>query len=339
MNRMIAYLLKGCIALVMAIMGLWAIGAITYSNLPTHWIRIACTVLFLAIAAAAFYRVRPFYKAALLFGILWCVVLIYWLWIPPSNSRNWQPDVAVLPSAQIDGSTVTIRNIRNCDYRTPTDYTVSYYDKIFDLDKLEGADMFICFWGPKRIAHTIMSFCFEGGNYLCISIETRKEVGEDYSAIKGFFKQYELIYIVADERDLIRLRTNFRGEDVYLYRLTADTGLVRSVFLDYLKTINQITQEPQWYNALTQNCTTAIRGHTAPYTHGRLSWKMILNGRLDTLLYERKAIDTSMPFETVKSLSRINDKALNPGDSNDFSDRIRAGLPCPRDQQKSSEQR
>jgi hypothetical protein len=334
-KRIVACLFKGCIAFVMGIMGLWAIAAMTYSNLPVHGMRVACVGLFLVIAATLFYRVRPFYKAGLSFGILWGAVLAWWLWIPPSNLRNWQPDVAILPSARIDGNTITVDNIRNCDYRTPTDYTVSYYDKTFNLDKLEGADLFICFWGPTKIAHTIMSFCFEGGQYLCISIETRKEVGEEYSAVKGFFKQFELIYIVADERDLIRLRTNYRKETVYLYRLAAKPELVREVLLDYIMSVNQLNRQPEWYNALTQNCTTAIRGHTAPYAHGKMSWKFLANGYLDTLLYERKAIDASMPFERIKSLSRINDNALNAGDSNEFSGRIRAGLPCPQGRRKS----
>jgi hypothetical protein len=269
------------------------------------------------------------------FGILWCVVLIYWFWIPPSNTRQWQPDVAVLPSAQMDGNSLTVRNIRNCSYRSPTDYTVSYYDKTYDLRKLDGADLFICFWGPMKIAHTIMSFSFEDGQHLCISIETRKEVGESYSAIKGFFKQFELIYIIADERDLIRLRTNYRKETVYLYRLDAKPELVREVLLDYLNSVNQLNRQPEWYNALTQNCTTAIRGHTVPYAHGKMDWKFIANGYLDTLLYERKVIDTSMPFETIKSLSRINDKAAQCGDGDDFSNAIRAGLPCPPSRKKT----
>lgn len=335
MNRIIVYLIKGCAAVVVGVMGLWAFAAIVYSNLPMYWLRLGCAVLFVAVAAAVFLRIRPFYKAALSFGILWCVVLLWWLWIPPSNTRQWQPDVTTLASAQIDGNIVAVHNIRNCDYRTTTDYTVSYYDETFDLQKLEGADLFICFWGPKWIAHTIMSFSFEGGRHLCISIETRKEIGEDYSAVKGFFKQFELIYIVADERDLIRLRTNFRHEDVYLYRLAADKELVRQVLLDYLRSINRLNQQPEWYNALTQNCTTAIRGHTAPYAHGKMSWKFIANGWLDTLLYERNAIDTGISFESLKSLSRINEKALQCSDVNEYSHAIRAGLPYPPGREKT----
>ena len=276
------------------------------------------------------WRVRPFRKAAAIFLAAFLAALIGWFWIPPSNNRNWQPDVAVLPSATLDGEMLTVRNIRNCQYRSPTDCTVSHYDKTFNLSTLQGADLFIVYWGSPLIAHTIMSFCFDDNQYLAISIETRKEVGEDYSAVKGFFKQFELFYVVADERDVIRLRTNYRGETVYLYRLAAAPQIVRKVLLDYLDSINRLNDRPEWYNALTQNCTTAIRGHTAPYAHGKMSWKITANGYLDTLLYERSAIDTTLPFEQLKAISRINDKALAAGDSPDFSTLIREGLPNPR---------
>lgn len=307
----------------------WAVGAIYYSNLPGHLVRTAAAVLYSAACIGIFLFVRPFRKAWLIFLLVFTAILVWWFLIPPSNNRDWQPDVAILPSAEIDGNILTVRNIRNCEYRTKTDYTAIWYDKTFDLSKLQGADLYIIFWGSPLIAHTIMSFCFEGDQYLCISIETRKEVGEGYSAIKGFFKQFEQIYIVGDERDLIRLRTNFRKETVYLYRLTAKPELVRKVLLDYLKSVNELKNHPEWYNALTQNCTTTIRGHTAPYTHGKMSWKLLANGYLDTLLYERKAIDTNMPFEQIKAISRINERALEAGDSPDFSRLIRQGLPIP----------
>ena len=329
MKRFFKLAAKGLFVVVAAIMTLWAMVAIYYSNLPWHSLRAAAAVAFLIVCVVIFFAVKPFRKAVLIFLAVFTVTLVWWFLIPASNNRNWQPDVAMLPSAVIDGNTLTVRNIRNCDYRTETDYTVSYYDKTFDLSKLQGADLFICYWGPTLIAHTIMSFDFADGQHLCISIETRKEIGEEYSAVKGFFKQYELIYITADERDLIRLRTNFRKETVYLYRLTAEPFLVREVLLDYLKTINRMNDRPEWYNALTDNCTTAIRGHTAPYAHGKMSWKILANGYLDTLLYERKAIDTDMPFEQMKAVSRINDKAIKAGSASDFSIMIRDGLPNP----------
>jgi hypothetical protein len=324
------FLAKMVFAVVAAIMVLWAMAAIYYSNLPWSFLRIWAAIAFPIVCFLIFFTIRSFRKAVLVFLAVFAVVLVYWLLIPPSNNRDWQPDVKILPSVQIDGNMITVRNIRNCDYRTDTDYTVSYYDKTFDLSKLQGADLFICFWGPTLIAHTIMSFDFDDGQYLCISIETRKEKGEEYSAVKGFFKQFELIYIVADERDLIGLRTNFRKETVYLYRLTAKPPLVREVLLDYLRSVDKLNSHPEWYNALTENCTTAIRGHAAPYTHGKMSWKIIANGFLDTLLYERKAVDTNMPFEQLKAKSQISEKAVKAGNSSDFSKIIRKELPNPR---------
>lgn len=329
-KKIIRWIHRGCLALGMVIVTAWAMAAIFYSNLPTPFLRKLVMIVYVMLSIWALVKIRPFQKAIGVFWLLFGIIWVWWMLIPPSNDRPWQPDVAVLPSATINGNQITVQSIRNCDYRSTTDFMVSHYDKTFDLSKLEGADLYLCFWGPTTIAHTIMSFVFEGDQALAISIETRKEIGEDYSAVKGFFKQYELIYVVGDERDLIRLRTNFRGEDVYLYRLAAKPEMVRSVLLDYLATINGLTQKPEWYNALTLNCTTAIRGHTQPYAHGRFSWKMIVNGYLDTLLYERGAIDTRLPFEQIKSLCKINDKAKNAGNSPDFSTRIREGLPNPR---------
>ena len=247
---------------------------------------------------------------------------------PPSNNRNWQPDVALLPWAEIQGSKVTIHNIRNCDYRSETDYTVHHYDKTFDLTKLKSLDLSLVYWGSPLIAHTMLSFGFEGNVFVCFSVETRKEVGEAYSNIKGFFRQYELTYVVADERDLIGLRTNYRGEQVYLYRLQESAGTLRKVFLDYLQRVNSLKDHPEWYNALTDNCTTSSDILAAPYNPaGRLDWRIIVNGFMDEMLYESKAIDTSLPFPELKKRSLINGRAQKNDKSPEFSQLIRVGLP------------
>ncbi|MBK5274933.1 MAG: DUF4105 domain-containing protein [Desulfuromonadales bacterium] len=256
------------------------------------------------------------------------VVLVWWLFMPPSNSRNWQPDVAVLPWADIQGNSVTIHNIRNCDYRSETDYTVRHYNRTFDLTKIKSIDLSLVYWGSPYIAHTMLSFGFEGGGFVCFSVETRKEIGEAYSSIKGFFRQYELTYVVADERDLIGLRTSYRDEQVYLYRLNESKDLVRRVFLDYLREANSLKERPEWYNALTGNCMTSIRINTAPYNpDARLDWRLIVNGFVDEMLYERKAIDTSLPFPELKKRSLINERAKGLDKSPDFSQLIRVGLP------------
>jgi len=269
-------------------------------------------------------------RRALLGLIVICgLVLGWWLLLPPSNNRNWQKDVAVLPWAEVLGDKVTLHNIRNCDYRSETDYTVRYYDKTYDLARLKSVDLFLVHWGSPFIAHTMLSFDFEGEGHLCISIETRKRVGASYSTLKGLFRQYELIYVVADERDLIGLRTNYRGEQVYLYHLNTTEDFAREVFLNYLKKLNGLRQRPEWYNALTGNCTTGMRERTAPYNpDGRFDWRIIVNGYLDEMLYERKRIDTSLPFPELKKRSLINERAKGHDKSPDFSRLIRAGLPA-----------
>ncbi|MBI3796910.1 MAG: DUF4105 domain-containing protein [Deltaproteobacteria bacterium] len=311
---------------------LWGTLAIVYSNLPSA---LLCTTVSWAFALgsiAVLLFLRPRRRAVFVFLTIFTGVLLWWRWIPPSQDRDWQPDVAVLPYATFAGDLVTIHNIRNNDYRSETDYTPRYYDKTFDLSKLRTMDIFISFWGSPYIAHTILSFGFAGDDYIAISIETRKTKDEEYSAIKGFFKQYELFYVVSDERDVVRLRTNYRGEDVYLYHLKGAPGaapdLPRKVFLDYLKYVNHLQEHPEWYNAFSHNCTTAIRTHVAPYAvHSWWSWKILVNGRLDELLYDKEVIDQSLPFADLKARSHINDRAKAADNAPDFSRKIRAGLP------------
>ncbi|MCB2147087.1 MAG: DUF4105 domain-containing protein [Deltaproteobacteria bacterium] len=264
------------------------------------------------------------------FLVLFALVLAaWWLLIPPSNDRNWQPDVAVLPWAEIQEHRVTVHHIRNVDYRTETDYTVRHYDRSFDLRELRSLDLFLVYWGSPSIAHTMLSFGFADGSFLCFSIETRKEVGEQYSAIKGFFKQFELTYVVADERDVVRLRTNYRiGEDVYLYRLKAPMAFARKVLLDYLREVNILREHPEWYRAMLTNCTTSILRHTTPFNPGaRFDWRLIANGYLDEMLYERGQIDRTLPFAELKQRSLINPRAQAADQASDFSRLIRVGLP------------
>ena len=178
--------------------------------------------------------------------------------------------MAVLPYADIAGNQVTIHNIRNCDYRTETDFDVHHYDRTFNLDALRTVDLYLVTWGSPHIAHTMVSFGFTNGDYVCFSIETRKEKGEDYSAVKGLFRQFELTYIVADERDLVRLRTNYRqGEEACLYRLQVTPEQGRKLFLDYLRRANELHEHAEWYNALTDNCTTPSAPSAPPPTARR----------------------------------------------------------------------
>src|SRR4030095_15066786 len=308
-------------------MTLWGMGALYYSALPTLLRQLLALTLGLATAGA--FLVLPHRRRTLLgFGLVWGALVLWWSTIPASNSRDWQPDVAVLPYATMDGDRVTLHNIRNFVYRTDTDFTPRYYDKTFDMQQLEPVDFISSYCDGEPIAHLFVSLCFGGQDYVAISIETRKERTEDYSSIKGFFKQYELIYVVADERDVIRLRTTYRQppEEVYLYRTRILPPRARRLFLDYVREVNQLVEQPVFYNTLTTNCTTNILFHArASGGIARYNWKILLSGYAPDYGYDIGGLDTSLSFADLKQRSHINVSAQAAGDAADFSQRIRAG--------------
>src|SRR5262249_37798073 len=276
LGRVIVRFVAGVMLLGMTI---WGALALYYSDFASVGVRTALSGAFVLGTTIGLLFIRPRRRALVGFLIVFTGIVVWWRAIPPSNDRDWQPDVAVLPYVTFAGDSITIHNIRNNEYRSESDFTPQYYDKTLQLSQLQTVDLFLSYWGPTLIAHTIMSFGFEGGQYVAISIETRKEKNEEYSAVQGFFKQYELIYVVGDERDLVRLRTNYRGEDVYLYRLKGSSETTRRIFLEYVRDINQLSEHPAWYNALTENCTTSIyrlaRHHTV---RSWWSWKLFANG-------------------------------------------------------------
>ncbi len=315
------------VSIVLALLVGWAALALAL-DLPWPRLGTVAGVAFAAACAACAILVRPWRRAALGCAAAVAVVMAWWLLIPPSNDRDWQPDVRVLPWATFDGDRVTLHAIRDNEYRTETDYTVRHHHRTVSLADLRTVDLFLSYWGSPWIAHTIMSFGFGDGPPVAISIETRKERGEEYSALRGFFRQFELTYVVAEERDVVRLRTNYRGEDVYLYRLGVSRSVARGVFLDYLREINRLRDRPEWYNALAHNCTTAIRGHARPYLRSAIpSWKVFLNGHLDQLIYDNGLVDRSRPFGDLRAWSRINERARAADADPEFSRRIRQGLP------------
>jgi hypothetical protein len=331
MGKIIRFFVLAAVLLCLVILACLGTLAIYFSNLPAALLPVASggfALVAVVLILAGFRKGKRGAWGAFL--VLFALVFAaWWLLIPPSNERNWQPDVAVLPWAAIGENQVTVHNIRNIDYRTENDYTVQHYDRSFDLRALQSVDLFLVYWGSPRIAHTMLSFGFEDGSFLCFSIETRKEVGEEYSAIKGFFKQFELTYVVADERDVVRLRTNYRsGEDVYLYRFNVPTEFVRKVLIDYLREVNSLRERPEWYRAMLTNCTTSILRHTTPFNpDAHFDWRLIANGYIDEMLYERGKIDQTLPFAELKRKSLINPRAIAADQDSDFSRLIRDELP------------
>ncbi len=288
----------------------WACAAIWVDGPAERWLAGLLAAALGAAALAALALLRSTLRAAVAVLSLFGLSLAWWLGIPPTNDADWQPDVARTASATFEGNIVTIRNVRDFEYRSETDYTPRWETRSYDLSKLRGADIFLSYWGPRLIAHTIMSWEFDDGRHLAVSIETRKKKGQEYSAVLGFFRQYEIYYVVADERDVVGLRAKFRGEELFLYRLKAPAVQARAMLLDYLKEVNHLDTRPEWYNALVHNCTTTIRHHAQDVGAGRaFDWRILANGHIDELGYERGQIDTSLPFPELRRRSDITAKA------------------------------
>ena len=321
--RRLAWLLAWCC---LGPATVWAVAAL-YFDVRAPWLRAPLAAICgLGLLAVWVWGRRPW--KLIVTATTFVLVLAWWLSLRPSNDREWLPDLAVLPWAEISGHRATLHNIRNCVYRTETDFDVRHDDKCFELDQLRSLDLFLVYWGSPWIAHTMASFGFADGDYVCFSIETRKEKGEDYSAVKGLFRQFELTYVVADERDVVRLRTNYRqGEEVYLYRLTTSPEQIRVRFLDYARRLNELRARAEWYHALTANCATSIRVQHDAAQRAPWDWRMLANGKADELLFERGVLDRSLPFAELKQRSLINERGRAAGEAADFSARIRAGLP------------
>jgi hypothetical protein len=315
--------------LVLAGFTAWGTAAL-YFDFRTPVLRVPLAVAYAGLTVFLFWRVRPRWRGLATWAALSGLLLAWWLSLAPSNNREWQRDVALLPWGEVEGTLLTLHNIRNCDYRSETDFDVRHYDKTLDLAKLRTLDYFQVHWGSPLIAHTMLSFGFADGEFVCVSIEARKEKNEGYSALRGFFRQYELTYVIADERDLVRLRTNFRkDEEVYLYRVKIPTDNLRRLFLEYVRQANALRAQPRWYNALSGNCTSNIRLNAARArgSKGAWDWRMLENGHLDELLYERGGLDKELPFAELRTRGHINARARAAGDARDFSAQIRAGLP------------
>jgi Domain of unknown function (DUF4105) len=325
MGHRIAFGIASIIALLFTI---WAAAAL-YFDLPFSTLRTPTAVLYLLVVLVAlrFLRNARMRLAAVFTGF--AIVVLWWLSLKPSNYRDWQPDNAKTAYADINGDQIVIHDFRNCDYRTESDYTCQWETRSYNLMNLSGADIFITWWGSPWIAHPIVSFDFGDQGHVAMSIETRDVVGQGYSAIRGFFRQYALTYIASDERDVIRLRTNYRkDEEVYLFHTTVTPPMARNLFMEYMQRANSLHRHPEWYNALTNNCTTniAVSAAQARDVRTRLDWRILLNGKMDEMMYERGGLVTGgLTLQALKEQAHINTAARAADDTRDFSKLIRNG--------------
>jgi Domain of unknown function (DUF4105) len=266
--------------------------------------------------------------ALLLFAAAFTAVLSWWLGIAPSDDRIWADDVARKASAVIDGSSITLQNVRNFDWRTRTEYVQRWEVRRYDLDRLISVDMILSHWTGPAIAHMLISFGFAGGDHVVFSVEIRRQKSQSFSEIGGFFKEFELIVIAADERDVIRVRTDARGEEAYLYRLQLPLAAMRSLFLGYIDEINSLARSPRFYNTITVNCTMLVYQMMKRIV-GRLpfSYRLLFTGYLPTYVYRAGGLDRRYSLGELRERGRISERARRAGRGEDFSTCIRQGIP------------
>ncbi|TGP91363.1 MULTISPECIES: DUF4105 domain-containing protein [unclassified Mesorhizobium] len=320
------------LSLVVTILTAWA-GLAMWYRLPfaEPGRAVACILFILfgfTIIIALFSRIR--FRALAVFVAAFAAVLVWWSTIKPLAHAAWAPDVARQVTGTYDGNRLTLKDVRAFEWRSDTDFTERWTTRTYDLSSIQTVDLFMSYWSGTKIAHVIMSFGFAGGDYLAWSIEVRRRRGGEFSPIADLFKSNPLVIIAADERDVVGVRSNVRGEDVQIYRLKASPDAARTLLLEYLSDANALSAAPKFYNSITTNCTTTIVkmmravGDVVP-----LDWRLIVNGYLPDYAYARGALDTRMPLSDLRALAHIDDRARKSGLSPDFSRLIRIGVPSP----------
>lgn len=327
----IAWLWTGLVFLFTFLVLSWATLALYWSNLPWAWLRLLLAIAFAAFGIYALWWKRS-RRTYLVFAVLFhLAVVVLYVSIQPSFDRAWQKDVAVLPQALRDGDRVLLKNFRNFDYRSTTDFTPRYESREVLLSHLTSLDFYVSYWMPLPVAHTFLSFNFDNAPPVCISIEARRQIGQGFDPLASLFKQFGLIYVVGDERDIVRVRTNYRHEDVYLYHVEALSENARRLFLVYLDRINELASRPEFYHLLSNSCTINIVRYAR--IAGKLPYfdiRFWLNGYSDRGLYRAGLLNPTLSFEELRRRAWINSLAQAAGDAPDFSQRIRASLPAAR---------
>ena len=336
-GRRVAGTVAACLgsALVIIPLSLWAALALWFRLPGPEIIRGLAAGLFallgLATVVALFSPRR--WAALAAYALAFGGVAVWWSAISPPTHGDWAPDVARQTTGVVDGEILTLSDVRNFEWRSETDFTERWEKRTYDLAKLKTLDLFLSYWSGPHIAHLIMSFGFEGGEFLAWSIEVRRQKGGEYSPVADAFKNHTIVIIAADERDVVRLRSNVRKEDVRLYRLTTPPDQARALLLGYVDDANALAARPAFYNSITINCTTAVArivravGGTLP-----LDWRLIVNGHLPGYLYDLGALDKNYSLADLISLARVDDRAREADDSPEFSRLIREGVPSPRGQ-------
>lgn len=320
------------LALLCLAMGIWG-GFALWFQFPGNVVARAVAVLVWCVptiwAVRAGFGPKRRWHSLAVFGVLFAVMMIWWATIQPRQDRAWADDVAQPLHARIDGDRLVIDNVRNFHWRSNTDYDVRWERREYDLSQVRSVDMILSYWMGPAIAHTLVSFGFADGRQLVFSLEIRKEKDESFSALGGFFRRFEAVLVASDERDIVQVRSNVRGEDVYLYRLHGlSTEGMRELLGYYVQEGQQLEQAPRFYNTLTSNCTTvAFELVRRIVPRLPVDYRLLLSGYLAEYVDDVGGLTPGVPYTQLHALGRITQRARQAGDVADFSTRIRQGVP------------
>ena len=321
------------LAIAILLVAVWCSVAIWYRCPGGEAVRglLAAATLAFAVVVVACLATTRRWLALAVYAASFALFLAWWATIRPTNDRNWTPDVARTVTATIDGDRLVVENVRNFTWRSDTDFDQRWEQRTYNLSNVTDVDLIMSYWSGEAIAHTIVSFGFDDAARLAFSIETRKESHEGYSSIAGFFKEYELAMVAADERDVVRVRSNVRGEDVRIYRLRMTPANAQLLLREYVQEINDLAREPRFYNTLTANCTNLVFDMVRVIHPGLpLDIRVLLSGYLPNYAYDLGATDTNVSFERLRETAKIHDNAVQADTDPLFSARIREGIPLPR---------
>jgi hypothetical protein len=309
----------------------WAVLALWYQAAGGRTIKLGIIAVWIACSVGVLLALWQGWAALSLsvFAVAFAAIVIWWRRIKPSNDRLWADDVAQIAAATFDGDEVTLHNVRNFDWRSNTDYSQRWETRVYDLKQLNSVDMIMSYWRGPAIAHMLVSFGFATGEHVAFSVEIRRDQRQGYSEVGGFFKEFGLSIIAADERDVIRVRTNVRGEDAYLYRIRMPLFAMRSLFLGYLGISNSLVATPRFYNTVTANCTTLVyHMMTRIVGYLPLSYRILLTGYFPAYVYGVGGLDQRFALAELRALGHITDRARKSDRSSTFSADIRRGIPA-----------
>jgi len=312
--------------LILLFLHTWATLAIYFANYHHPLARTLLPIIYVLVLILLVILVSRPTRRLLAVFVVFILVILWWICIQPTGRGDYLPPVAVLAYPEFHGDLVTIHNLRNFDYRTRDDYDIRYEDRTYDLKRLKHVDFLINYWDGKRdTAHTALSFGFDDGQYVAVSVEIRGQKGDTYEFLRGLFKQFELFYVIGDERDVIRVRTNYQNEQVHLYRTNCTPVNARKLFVDFLNGADTLRAHPRFYDTLFANCTTTLIEHINRVLPTKVHFlqRRMMNGYTDYAAYENGWLAGHDSFAELRSKSNINARALKADQDPDFSRKIR----------------